>query len=151
MKLKTLVGSGDKIGLFTLPSLLLGVLLNLKKPSVFRVGGPLLFLKVLSLVLLIPGVALWMCSVTFLVTRVPERKLITGGPYAIVKHPLYTSVSFLVLPWVGVLLNTWLGGVLGVILYTGSRLFAPEEEALLAQTFGAAWEDYRKTVRLPWL
>jgi len=108
-------------------------------------------LKVLSLVLLIPGVALWMWSVTLIVTHVPERKLITGGPYAIVKHPLYTSVSFLVLPWVGVLLNTWLGGVLGVILYTGSRLFAPEEEALLAQTFGAAWEDYRKTVRLPWL
>jgi protein-S-isoprenylcysteine O-methyltransferase Ste14 len=151
MNVKALVGSGDKIGLFTLPFLLLGVILNRKKPSFFRVGGPPIVVKVIALLMLFPGVTMWIWSVLLIVTNVPQNKLITNGPYALVKHPLYTSVALLVLPSIGFLLNTWLGGVIGIILYTGSRLFAPEEEALLSKTFGPTWEEYRKQVKIPWL
>jgi protein-S-isoprenylcysteine O-methyltransferase Ste14 len=77
--------------------------------------------------------------------------LITRGPYALVKHPLYTGVALLVLPWGGFLLNTWLGAVLGVVVYCGSRMFSPSEESELARTFGPAWDDYRRNVRIPWL
>jgi protein-S-isoprenylcysteine O-methyltransferase Ste14 len=151
MKLKVLVGSGDKIGLFTLPFLILGVILNRKKPSFFKVGGPSMFLKVIALLMLLPGVAIWLWSVKLILTNVPQNKLITNGPYAFVKHPLYTSVALLVLPGIGLLLNTWLGGAIGAILYSGSRLFSPEEEAVLSKTFGSAWEEYRRQVKLPWL
>jgi protein-S-isoprenylcysteine O-methyltransferase Ste14 len=48
-------------------------------------------------------------------------------------------------------LNTWLGVPVGTALYVGSRLYAPEEEKLLAKTFGAAWDAYAKRVRVPWL
>jgi protein-S-isoprenylcysteine O-methyltransferase Ste14 len=34
----------------------------------------------------------------------------------VVKHPLYTGVAFLVLPWLGFLFNSWLGAAIGVIL-----------------------------------
>jgi hypothetical protein len=40
MTLKVLVGSGDKIGLFALPFLLVGLALNIAFPPAFRVGGP---------------------------------------------------------------------------------------------------------------
>jgi protein-S-isoprenylcysteine O-methyltransferase Ste14 len=90
MKVKALVGSGDKIGLFTLPFLLLGVILNKKKPSFFRVGGPPTFLQVIALLLLLPGLTIWMWSVLLILTNVPQNKLIINGPYAFVKHPLYT-------------------------------------------------------------
>ena len=73
------------------------------------------------------------------------------GPYAWVKHPIYTSVGLLVLPWLGFLLNTWVGAVIGIALYVASRRYAPTEEAVLAETFGAAWDRYTRTVRLPWL
>jgi len=151
MKLKTLVGSGDKIGLFTLPFLIIGLILNMKKPSFFRVGGPPIVLKVISLLMLLPGVTIWIWSVILIVTKVPQKKLITNGPYSLVKHPIYTSVALLVLPWIGFLLNTWLGGLLGIILYIGSRLFAPEEEELLSKTFGPSWDEYRKKVKISWL
>jgi protein-S-isoprenylcysteine O-methyltransferase Ste14 len=151
MKVKALVGSGDKIGLFTLPFLLLGVILNRKKPLFFSVGGPPIVVKVIALLMLLPGVTMWIWSVMLIVTNVLQNKPITTGPYALVKHPLYTSVALLVLPSIGLLLNTWLGGVIGIILYTGSRLFAPEEEALLSKTFGPTWEEYRKQVKIPWL
>ncbi len=151
MKLKALVGSGDKIGLFTLPFLIIGLILNRKKPSFFRVGGPPLVLKVISLLMLLPGVTIWLWSVILIVTQVPQNKLITNGPYSFVKHPLYTGAAFLVLPWIGFLLNTWLGVVIGIILYIGSRLFSPKEEELLSKTFGTTWDEYRKRVKIPWL
>ena len=86
-----------------------------------------------------------------ILTRVPKKQLITDGPFAVVKHPLYTGVSFLVLPWAGFLLNTWLGALVGVVLYIGSRIFAPEEERALSKTFGAAWDEYCRKVKLSWL
>jgi hypothetical protein len=39
-RLKLLIGSGDKIGLFTLPFMLVGLLFNIVYPSAFNVGGP---------------------------------------------------------------------------------------------------------------
>ena len=55
MKLKVLVGSGDKIGLLTLPFLIIGLILNIMFPSVFNVGGPSTVLKAISIIILIPG------------------------------------------------------------------------------------------------
>jgi len=151
MNVKELVGSGEKIGLLTLPFLVIGLILNIMIPSVFHVGGPPAALKVVSILLLIPGLIIWIWSVILILTKVPQKQLITNGPYVLVKHPLYTDVALLVLPWLGFLLNTWLGLLIGIVLYIGSRLFAPAEEALLARTFGRTWEEYRRKVILPWL
>lgn len=150
-KLRVLVGSGDKIALFTLPFLVAGLALNTWAPSFFSVGGPPPALSVLSVILLIPGIGTWLWSVVLILTRVPRGELITSGPYSVIKHPLYTSVALLVLPWVGFLLDTWLGALLGVVLYAGSRMFSPEEERTLAKTFGRAWDGYRAHVKIPWL
>jgi protein-S-isoprenylcysteine O-methyltransferase Ste14 len=60
-------------------------------------------------------------------------------------------VALLVLPWIGFLLNTWLGALIGVVLYIASRLFAPEEETRLAETFGPAWDEYGRKVAVPWV
>ncbi len=151
MKVRALVGSGDKIALLTLPFLVVGLILNIAFPSLFDVGGPSDALRAISIVVLIPGVTIWIWSVVLILTKSSRGELITSGPFALVKHPLYTSVALLVLPWAGFLLNTWLGAVIGIILYVASRLFAPEEEAALSTTFGAAWDAYCHTVKLPWL
>lgn len=151
MKLKVLVGSGHRIMLLTLPFLVAGLILNIMFPSWFSVGGPPLALKVLSIVALVPGVAIWMWSVVLILTRVPKQELITDGPYSLVKHPLYTAVALLVLPWVGFLFNTWLVAAIGIVLYVASRLFAPEEERGLSETFGATWDEYCHKVKIAWL
>lgn len=151
MKLSVLVGNGKKIGLLVLPFLVVGIAVNILVPSVFSVGGPPLGLLIVSIVVLVPGVVVWIWSVALIVTVIPQKKLITTGPYALVKHPLYTGVALLVLPWVGFICNTWLGVVIGVVVYAGSRLFSPEEEATLSKIFGAEWDVYRRKVRIGWL
>lgn len=150
-RLRDLVGSGDKIGLFALPFLVVGLILNIAYPSLFDVGGPPAALRVVSVVLLIAGVALWAWSALLIVSKVPRGELITGGPFALVKHPLYTSVALLVLPWIGFLFNTWLGALVGTVVYVGSRLYAPAEETALSATFGVRWAAYEDAVKMPWL
>jgi protein-S-isoprenylcysteine O-methyltransferase Ste14 len=150
-RLKVLIGSGDKIGLFILPFLLVGLFLNILYPTAFGVGGPSAALRIVSIVVLIPGLAMWAWSAALILRKVPRGELITNGPYSIVKHPLYTSVALLVLPWMGFLFNTWLGAVIGILLYIGSRIFAPSEEAALSKTFGATWDEYCNSVEIPWL
>ena len=137
--------------LLTLPFLVIGLILNIVFPSFFSVGGPPAVLKVVSVIVLVPGVTIWLWSVILILTRVPKGELITGGPYSLVKHPLYTSVALLVLPWIGFLLNTWLGVLIGAVLYIGSRIFSPEEEEALAKAFGATWDEYCNRVTVPWL
>ncbi len=151
MKLKALVGSGDKIGLAVLPVLAVGLAANVLAPEVFRVGGPPASLRMISFIVLVPGNAVWAWSVALILIKVPRGELITTGPYALVKHPLYTGVALLVLPWLGFLLDTWLGAAVGLALYLASRRFARAEEEALAKMFGPAWDAYAAKVKFPWI
>jgi len=151
MKLKALLGSAVKIAPFVLPFLIVGLILNVLMPSLFSVGGPSTLLTTISIILLIPGVTIWLWSVVLILTKVPRNELITTGPYSLVKHPIYTAVSLLVLPGIGFLFNSWLGALYGIGQYIVSRKFAPEEEKLLSKTFGSAWDEYCKKVKIPWL
>jgi protein-S-isoprenylcysteine O-methyltransferase Ste14 len=151
MRIKELVGSGDRIGLFVLPFLVVGLTLNILWPALFSVGGPSEALRVVSAVALAVGVVVWLWSVVLILTRVPKGQLITDGPYAIVKHPLYTAVGLLVIPAAGLLLDSWLGVVIGAVVYVGSRMYAPAEETALATAFGPAWDEYSERVKLRWL
>jgi len=151
MRLKALIGSGDSIGLFTLPFLLVGLVLNIVFPAVFGVGGPSPALRIASIVVLTVGLVIWAWSAILILINVPQDRLITTGPFALVKHPLYTAVALLVLPATGFLLDTWLGAAIGLVMYIGSRVFAPAEESRLAAHFGAQWDRYTRTVRLRWL
>jgi len=60
-------------------------------------------------------------------------------------------VAVLVIPWGGLLCNTWLGIFIGAIVYIGSRIYSQEEEKILAKIFGERWDKYCKTVAVKWL
>lgn len=151
LRLRALIGSGDRIAAFVLPFVVVGILLNVAFPDVFGVGGPPRWLGIVAAVAFAVGVAGWAWSVGLILTKMRVGQLVTSGPYALVKHPLYTAVALLVLPSLGILLDTWLGVVVGLALYTGSRLFAPAEEVVLAERFGRDWDIYRDRVRIRWL
>ena len=146
-----LFGSGDRIALFALPFVIVGFFVQIALPSLLAVDASGQPARAVAMFLLAVGVLAWAWSVGLILSRVPKGELITTGPYAVVKHPLYTSVALLALPALGVLLGTWLGAVIGVAVYVGSRLFAPAEEAELHEAFGPQWETYARSVKLPWL
>lgn len=149
VSLRELVGAGDRIMLAVLPFLIGGVAANVWRPAWFAVGGTAV--RATAWVLLAIGVIGWLWSVVLILTHVPKQRLITSGPFALVKHPLYTAVSLLVLPATGLLFGTWLGVALGMVMYAATRRYAPAEERALAEEFGARWDDYERRVLIPWL
>ena len=150
MNLKSLVGSGDRIGLFLLPFVVAGLAIDALAPALFAISRSDVVMAI-GLVLLVPGLIVWAWSAILILNEVPRGRLITSGPYALVKHPLYTGVALLILPGLGFLLGTWLGLLFGLVLYVGARIFSAGEERALRTTFGAAWDEYAANVRLSWL
>ena len=104
--LKKLVGSGDRIALFALPFVIVGFIVQIVNPALLAVDATAGPTRAIVIFLLTAGVLIWAWSVGLILSRVPKGELITTGPYAIVKHPLYTSVGLLVLPSLGLLLAT---------------------------------------------
>jgi len=146
--LKLLTGSGDKIGPFILPFIVLGFILYFIFSSLFSIPQSNL-LKIFSLILLILGLIVCIWSQILILIKVPKIQLITKGPFALVKHPLYTGASLLVLPGLGFLLDNWLGLLFGLILYIATRIYRPEEEKRMKKEFGEKYEKYSKSVLFP--
>ncbi len=150
MKLKVLVGSGDRIMSLTLPFLVVGVVANILWPGVFTLGFGMGGV-IAGIVLLVIGVPIWLTGVGQVLVNVPRKRLITTGPFAVLPHPMYTSVSLLVVPGIGLLFDSWVGAAIGVALYVSSRIFAPREDQILAKVFPSEYPAYRKRVLIPWL
>ncbi len=73
----------------------------------------------------------------------PEHRVIQSGPYAYVRHPLYSS--YLVLT-IGFFLATanWLVGALMLVYFTTVAARAWKEEAMLITRLGPAYQSYRE-------
>ena len=83
-----------------------------------------------------------------LAARVVEgHKLVTEGPYRIVRHPIYTGM-------LGMLLATCAATTLPpavpfavLVFLVGTLIRVRSEEKLLRETFGADFDDYSRRVR----
>ncbi|MGA3292886.1 MAG: isoprenylcysteine carboxylmethyltransferase family protein [Candidatus Acidiferrales bacterium] len=82
-----------------------------------------------------------------LVARVIEgHELVTTGPYAIVRNPIYLSMLGMYLAS-ALAVSRWqalLGGL--VVFLAGTAIRVRAEERLLRETFGAAFDDYARRV-----
>jgi protein-S-isoprenylcysteine O-methyltransferase Ste14 len=71
-----------------------------------------------------------------------SHQLVTNGPYAWIRHPLYTA---LFLGYAGTLLalQSWLLAAWFPVFVASYLIFAMEEEKVMARAFGAAYRAYR--------
>ena len=104
------------------------------------------FLMPVGYVLLAMGLALWATAVVQLLAGFSRGRLVTTGAYGIVRNPIYSSVTFLVLPAIALLTGAWVYVVVSVCLYVGVRIFIRKEEGQLRRAFGPAYVDYMSRV-----
>jgi protein-S-isoprenylcysteine O-methyltransferase Ste14 len=138
----TIVGQGGKIILFTLPALIAAVWLHTYLPQIAALPQMFSFIKPVGYLLLLIGVILWGAAVLQLMTGFSKGKLVTTGAYGIVRNPIYSSVTFFILPAVTFLTLTWVYLVVSVFLYVGVMMFIGTEEKQLTRAFGKEYEDY---------
>jgi len=141
-----IVGQGGKIILFMLPSLIAAVLIHKYAPNIAALPESISFIKPVGYLLLVPGLILWAAAVIQLLFGFSKGKLVTTGAYGVVRNPIYTSVTFFILPAVALMTLTWVYFIVSVFLYAGVMIFIGTEEKQLAKAFGKEYEDYMTKV-----
>jgi len=139
-------GSGPKIMLVALPVIVAAILARIAWPETVSIGLPPGLLYAFGLVALSAGVAFWAASVFTFVNEFPKGRLITTGPYAYCRHPIYASVALLVLPGVALLANCWVFFLAAAVMLAASKWFVRDEDRELEATFGAEYRLYRAGV-----
>jgi protein-S-isoprenylcysteine O-methyltransferase Ste14 len=137
-----IVGQGGKIILFTLPSLIAAILVNTYLPQIAALPKGISFVRPVGYLLLLLGLVLWGAAVVQLLTGFSKGKLVTTGAYGVVRNPIYSSMTFFILPAVALLTLTWVYLVPSVFLYVGVMIFIGTEEKQLTKAFGKAYVDY---------
>jgi protein-S-isoprenylcysteine O-methyltransferase Ste14 len=141
-----IIGQGGKIILFTLPALVAAIAAQVYLPQIAALPESLSFLLPVGYVLLLPGIILWGTAVIQLLTGFSQGKLVTTGAYGVVRNPIYSSVTFFVLPATTLMTLTWVYLVAAAFLYAGVMMFIGTEEEQLRQAFGQEYEDYMARV-----
>jgi protein-S-isoprenylcysteine O-methyltransferase Ste14 len=75
-----------------------------------------------------------------------DHQLVRTGPYAIVRHPIYSSLLAMLLCTL-LLLTPWQWAPVSLALFlAGTEIRVRTEDGLLASRFAAAFRDYRQKV-----
>ena len=122
--------------------------------SMFPPNGSLeIALSVMTMVLAVASV--WFCGAAVrtlgkqwsLAARVLEgHKLVTEGPYNVVRNPIYTGMFGMLLA-TGLAVSHWLGLSMAIVVFAiGTSIRVRSEEKLLREAFGAEFDDYARRV-----
>lgn len=137
-----IIGQAGKIILFMLPPLIAVIWVHTNEPQIAALPESISFVKPVGYMLLLPGIILWGAAVAQLMVGYSKGKLVTTGAYGVVRNPIYSSVTFFILPAVALITLTWIYCVVSVFLYIGVMIFIGKEEQQLAEVFGKEYEDY---------
>ena len=146
--------SGLGVLLMTIGFVAMGILLW--RPISIQVSEQFLFgLTIIGVIFYFSGIGLYLWGLItmrsqFAVSSLigaelyKEHKLVTNGPFALVRHPLYVGV---ILTAVGALLlfRTWAMAIFTPMSFVVVGR-AEREEKLLEQEFGEAWNTYAAKV-----
>jgi protein-S-isoprenylcysteine O-methyltransferase Ste14 len=141
-----IVGQGGKIILFMLPSLLAALAVHKYFRQIAKLPDAVGFLRSAGYILLAPGLVLWAAAMIQLLSDFPKGKLVKTGAYGVVRNPIYSSVTFFILPGVSLITLTWVYLVASVFLYAGVIIFIRKEEKNLLAAFGGEYEEYLEKV-----
>jgi protein-S-isoprenylcysteine O-methyltransferase Ste14 len=110
-------------------------------------------LSMLAMVLAVASV--WFCGAAFrtlgkqwsLAARVLEgHKLVTEGPYSVVRNPIYTGMFGMLLA-TGLAVSHWIGLSIAIVVFgIGTFIRVRSEEKLLREAFGAEFDEYARRV-----
>jgi protein-S-isoprenylcysteine O-methyltransferase Ste14 len=76
-----------------------------------------------------------------------SHQLIRSGPYALLRHPIYAALLWLIVA-TGIVVTGWRITLIAAIVYiAGTEIRVRAEDSLLAARFGSEFEAYRQSVK----
>ena len=123
--------------------------------SIF-LGGPKIYISlhtgiIVFCVLLVPYIILTWWSIWALARGGKNGALVTSGPYALSRNPMYAAVIFILNPALGILFRSWLLFLAVVPIYfIWQKFVRAEEKGPLIAKFGQTHAEYLKTTPRFW-
>lgn len=148
MKISTnWAGIGPKLALINLPFIILSIIIIFRYPDFFN----LRFLdhngvRILAFLWLAIGLVFWGASAVWFLKYFKQGNLITTGPFALCRNPIYSSIIVFIIPAIGLILHSGLILSIALVLYITLRISIHGEEVVLLRLFGEEYEAYRRTV-----
>lgn len=100
----------------------------------------------LGVLLALIGIPIWLAGVAYFLLAYRKKEMATGGPYALMPNPIYSSWTVFVFPAIALLLNWWLLLAVPIIMYLSFRAFIGAEDSYMQQQYGQRYAEYRKKV-----
>ena len=143
----TLFGCGPKLALLCLPYIIISLIVMYKYPEFFVLKFlDVPYIKVIGFVLLGLGVIFWIYSGIFFLIYFKPGKLITQGPFALCRNPIYSSIIVFIIPSLALIFHSGLIFSISLVLYLGFKISIHGETNLLRRIFGEEYEIYEKSV-----
>ena len=139
----TRCGIGPEFSIITVICGVLASWLTHIYPQLVIRGIPFWVFLVTGSVLVIKGVIDYIRALCIFNKAYQAKKLITYGPYAKVRHPIYAAWIIFICPGVVLLFRSWPMLLLPVIAYLSFKISIHREDSYLQDKFGQEYLDYR--------
>lgn len=143
----TLFGCGPRLALFCLPYIILSLTVMFRYPQFLNLGFldfPLI--KYLGLIWMALGVIFWVYSAVYFLKYFKPGTLITAGPFALCRNPIYSSIIVFIIPSVALIFHSGILLSIAVVLYLGFKLTIHGETIVLRRIFGEEYDKYERYV-----
>lgn len=99
--------------------------------------------SIISWILIIVGFGIFIYPAVTIDKYFNNKKLRTTGLYSIVRHPIYSSWIFIIIPGLIFLWGSWLGYLVPIASYFICKGLIIKEDHYLYKTFGIKYDYYR--------
>ena len=143
----TLFGCGPKLALLCLPYIFLALSIMIKYPEFLDLRFiDLPVFKVSGIVWLGLGFIFWVYSAVYFLKYFQPGRLITSGPFALCRNPIYSSIIVFIIPALGIIFHSGLTLSIALVLYIGFKISIHGETGVLRKLFGEEYDIYEKSV-----
>lgn len=143
----TLFGCGPKLAILCLPYIILSLTVMFRYPEFFNLGFlDLAIIKYMGIIWLGLGVIFWIYSAVHFIRYFKPGILITDGPFALSRNPIYSSIIVFIIPSLGLIFHSGIILSIALVLYLGFRLSIHGETIVLRRIFGEEYDRYERSV-----
>ena len=140
----TRCGIGPRFSIITVISGVLAGCLTHQYAGPLAIRGiPFWLLASLASVLVFVGMVIYIIALRRFNQGYRQGKLVTQGPFAVVRHPIYAAWILLICPGAALFFRSWAMLMLPVVAYISFKASIHREDRYLEDRFGQAYQEYR--------
>jgi len=100
----------------------------------------------IGVILILTGLPFYIISLVSVMRAFKAGHLVTDGVYGMCRHPIYAAWVIFFVPGIVLLINSWIGFSISVVMYFLLQMLVKEEDQYLEKSFGKEYLAYRKKV-----